>query len=312
MFEHMTVLRQEAVAGLSMKENGIYVDCTLGGAGHSMFILSQLNERGKLFCFDQDQMALDHAKEKFSQDPRVTLIKSNFRFIKEMLGQYGVKKVDGILFDLGVSSPQLDIPERGFSYQHDAPLDMRMNQEHGTNAYDFVNYSSYEDMVRVFFMYGEEKYAKRIARQIEAVRKTSPIQTTLELVEIIKAAIPAAARREGGHPAKRVFQAIRIAVNDELKAFEDALQASLGLLNTNGRICVITFHSLEDRICKQFFKKYSTLPHVPRGLPLPLDQMQPPLRLITKKPILPSQEEVRINKRSRSSKLRIAERTEAK
>ena len=255
MFEHMTVLRQEAVAGLSMKENGIYVDCTLGGAGHSMFILSQLNERGKLFCFDQDQMALDHAKEKFSQDPRVTLIKSNFRFIKEMLGQYGVKKVDGILFDLGVSSPQLDIPERGFSYQHDAPLDMRMNQEHGTNAYDFVNYSSYEDMVRVFFMYGEEKYAKRIARQIEAVRKTSPIQTTLELVEIIKAAIPAAARREGGHPAKRVFQAIRIAVNDELKAFEDALQASLGLLNTNGRICVITFHSLEDRICKQFFKK---------------------------------------------------------
>ena len=151
-----------------------------------------------------------------------------------MLGQYGVKKVDGILFDLGVSSPQLDIPERGFSYQHDAPLDMRMNQEHGTNAYDFVNYSSYEDMVRVFFMYGEEKYAKRIARQIEAVRKTSPIQTTLELVEIIKTAIPAAARREGGHPAKRVFQAIRIAVNDELKAFEDALQASLGLLNTNG------------------------------------------------------------------------------
>lgn len=309
MFEHITVLRQESVDGLNIKKDGIYVDCTLGGAGHSQLILSKLGENGQLVCFDQDQMALDHAKEIFHQDARVTLIKSNFRYMKEKLEEQGITKVDGILFDLGVSSPQLDIPSRGFSYHNDAPLDMRMNQEDKKSAYDFVNQATYEELVRTFFTYGEEKFSKQIARKIEQVRMDKPIETTLELVEIIKTGIPAAARREGGHPAKRIFQAIRIAVNDELRAFEEALEDSVTLLNPEGRICVITFHSLEDRICKQFFKEKSTPPKVPRGLPLLPEQMKTVLKLITKKPIVPSLEELESNKRSRSSRLRIAERT---
>lgn len=308
MFEHITVLRQESVDGLNVKEDGVYVDCTLGGAGHSALILSKLGPNGHLYCFDQDQTALDYAKDFLHNDTRVTFIKSNFRYIKEQLNQYGVYAVDGVLFDLGVSSPQLDTPKRGFSYHHDARLDMRMNQEDSFSAYDFVNKASYEQMVKTFFTYGEEKFSKRIARKIEAYRKNKPIETTLELVDIIKSGIPAAARREGGHPAKRIFQAIRIEVNDELGAFEEALESSLSLLKPGGRICVITFHSLEDRICKQFFMENSTPPKVPRGLPLRPEQMETKMRLITRKPIVPSTDELERNKRSRSSRLRIAEK----
>lgn len=303
------MLLKETVDGLNIKPNGIYVDCTLGGAGHSEYLLSQLSEEGKLYAFDQDITAILNAKEKLQPyGDKVEFIQSNFKYIKEELEARGVYKVDGILYDLGVSSPQLDTPERGFSYQHDAPLDMRMDQESSLSAYDVVNHWSYNDLVKIFFQYGEEKFSKQIARKIEAAREKRPIETTYELVELIKEGIPAPARRKGGHPAKRVFQAIRIAVNDELKVFEDSLMQAIELLNKGGRISVITFHSLEDRICKSVFKKESELPPLPPGLPIIPDDMQPELKLITRKPILPSEEELEANNRARSAKLRVAEK----
>ena len=303
------MLLKETVDGLNIKPNGIYVDCTLGGAGHSEYLLSQLSEEGKLYAFDQDITAILNAKEKLQPyGDKVEFIQSNFKYIKEELEARGVYKVDGILYDLGVSSPQLDTPERGFSYQHDAPLDMRMDQESSLSAYDVVNHWSYNDLVKIFFQYGEEKFSKQIARKIEAAREKKPIETTYELVELIKEGIPAPARRKGGHPAKRVFQAIRIAVNDELKVFEDSLMQAIELLNKGGRISVITFHSLEDRICKSVFKKESELPPLPPGLPIIPDDMQPELKLITRKPILPSEEELEANNRARSAKLRVAEK----
>lgn len=303
------MLLKETVDGLNIKPNGIYVDCTLGGAGHSEYLLSQLSEEGKLYAFDQDITAILNAKEKLQPyGDKVEFIQSNFKYIKEELEARGVYKVDGILYDLGVSSPQLDTPERGFSYQHDAPLDMRMDQESSLSAYDVVNHWTYNDLVKIFFQYGEEKFSKQIARKIEAAREKRPIETTYELVELIKEGIPAPARRKGGHPAKRVFQAIRIAVNDELKVFEDSLMQAIELLNKGGRISVITFHSLEDRICKSVFKKESELPPLPPGLPIIPDDMQPELKLITRKPILPSEEELEANNRARSAKLRVAEK----
>ncbi|WP_312469192.1 16S rRNA (cytosine(1402)-N(4))-methyltransferase RsmH [Neobacillus sp.] len=309
MFEHTTVLLKEAVDGLNIKSDGIYVDCTLGGAGHSALILSKLGEGGRLFAFDQDETAIDHAKEKLSEyGNRLTIIRSNFLYLQEELASHGINKVDGVLYDLGVSSPQLDTPERGFSYHHDAPLDMRMDNEADISAYDVINHWSFEDLVRIFFRYGEEKFSKQIARKIEAARATKPIQTTAELVEIIKDAIPAPARRKGGHPAKRIFQAVRIAVNDELAVFEQSLNQAIDLLNTEGRISVITFHSLEDRICKAAFKKASETPNLPPGLPIIPDEYKPILKLISRKPILPSDEELEINNRARSAKLRIAEK----
>lgn len=309
MFKHVTVLLKETVDGLNIKPDGIYVDCTLGGAGHSEYLLSQLSDEGKLYAFDQDITAIKNAKEKLQPyGDKVEFIQSNFKYIKEELEARGVYKVDGVLYDLGVSSPQLDTPERGFSYQHDAPLDMRMDQESSLSAYDVVNEWSYNDLVKIFFQYGEEKFSKQIARKIEAARVIRPIETTYELVELIKEGIPAPARRKGGHPAKRVFQAIRIAVNDELKVFEDSLMQAIELLNKGGRISVITFHSLEDRICKSVFKKESELPPLPPGLPIIPDDMQPELKLITRKPILPSEEELEANNRARSAKLRVAEK----
>ncbi|MEW9050370.1 MAG: 16S rRNA (cytosine(1402)-N(4))-methyltransferase RsmH [Neobacillus sp.] len=309
MFEHTTVLLKEAVDGLNIRPDGIYVDCTLGGAGHSSLILSKLNEKGKLFAFDQDEVAIANAKEKLSEyGSQLTIIKSNFLHLKEELENIGVFKVDGILYDLGVSSPQLDTPERGFSYHHDAPLDMRMDNEAQLSAYDVVNHWSYEDLLRIFFRYGEEKFSKQIARKIEAARETKPIETTFELVDLIKEGIPAPARRKGGHPAKRIFQAIRIAVNDELAVFEESLQQAIELTDQGGRISVITFHSLEDRICKATFKKASELPNLPPGLPIIPDEFKPILKLITRKPILPSEEELEQNNRARSAKLRIAEK----
>ena len=309
MFEHTTVLLDEAVNGLNIKPDGIYVDCTLGGAGHSSLILSKLTDNGKLFAFDQDEVAIANAKEKLSRyGEQLTIIKSNFLYLKEELEQLGIEKVDGVLYDLGVSSPQLDTPERGFSYHHDAPLDMRMDNDADISAYDVINHWSYEDLVRIFFRYGEEKFSKQIARKIEAKREIKPIETTFELVELIKEGIPAPARRKGGHPAKRVFQAVRIAVNDELAVFEKSLQKAIDILNPEGRISVITFHSLEDRICKAAFKKASETPDLPHGLPIIPEEFKPILKLITRKPILPSEEELEHNNRARSAKLRIAEK----
>lgn len=309
MFNHTTVLLQETVDGLNIRPDGVYVDCTLGGAGHSEYLVQQLSDKGHLFCFDQDATAIDHAKQKLADYlHRITFIHANFKFIKEELEKLGIEKVDGILYDLGVSSPQLDTPERGFSYHNDAPLDMRMDQSAELSAYHVVNEWPFEDLVRIFYRYGEEKFSKQIARKIEAAREMEPIETTGQLVECIKDGIPAFARRKGGHPAKRVFQAIRIAVNDELGAAETSLQHALELLSVGGRISVITFHSLEDRLCKTIFKEASSLPELPPNLPVIPDGMEPMLKLVTRKPILPSEEELAQNNRSRSAKLRIAEK----
>lgn len=309
MFQHETVLLKETVDSLNIKPDGVYVDCTLGGAGHSAYLLSQLSDAGHLFAFDQDNKALAHAKERLKEyEGQVTFIKSNFRYIKEALLEVGINEVDGILYDLGVSSPQLDERERGFSYHQDAPLDMRMDQEAELTARDVVNDWRYEDLVRIFFRYGEEKFSKQVAREIERRREVAPIETTGELVDAIKAAIPAPARRKGGHPAKRVFQAIRIAVNDELGAVEDSLKEAMDLLKPGGRISVITFHSLEDRITKQMFTEEAKGPELPPGLPIIPDEYKPKMKLVTRKPILPSEEELAANNRARSAKLRVVER----
>ncbi|ANX12182.1 16S rRNA (cytosine(1402)-N(4))-methyltransferase [Fictibacillus arsenicus] len=308
MFDHITVLKQESVDALNIKPDGIYVDCTLGGAGHSALILSQL-ETGHLYAFDQDDKAIENARQVLKEyEGKFTIVRSNFRYIKEELNRLGVQEVDGILFDLGVSSPQLDEADRGFSYQHDSELDMRMDQTSELTAKQIVNEWSFNDLMKIISRYGEEKFAKQIARKIEAAREKKEIQTTGELVEIIKDAIPAPARRTGGHPAKRTFQAIRIAVNDELNAFEDALKDSIELLNIGGRIAVITFHSLEDRACKNILKKASTGPELPPGLPIISEEYKPTLKLITRKPIVPTENELEENRRSRSAKLRIAEK----
>ena len=235
-------------------------------------------------------------------------MKSNFRYLKEALAEYGVTKVDGIMYDLGVSSPQLDEAERGFSYHQDAPLDMRMDQSATFSAYDVINNYEYQQLVKICFRYGEEKFSKQIARKIEEHRKQKNIETTGELVEIIKEAIPAPARRKGGHPAKRIFQAVRIAVNDELGAVEDSLVEAIELLAYEGRISVITFHSLEDRIVKTIFKEYSTPQDLPPGLPMVPEEYQPILKVINRKPLVASEAELAENNRSRSAKLRVAEK----
>ncbi|NPC92466.1 16S rRNA (cytosine(1402)-N(4))-methyltransferase RsmH [Bacillus sp. WMMC1349] len=309
MFQHQTVLLKETVDGLNVKKDGTYVDCTLGGAGHSSYLLTQLSKEGKLIAFDQDDTALRHAKETLADfEGQVILVKSNFRYLKDRLNEIGISKVDGVLFDLGVSSPQLDTPERGFSYHHDAPLDMRMDQSANLSAKEIVNEWRYEELVRIFFKYGEEKFSKQIARKIEEAREKAAIETTGQLVDIIKEAIPAPARRSGGHPAKRIFQAIRIAVNDELKVFEEALLQAIDVLKPGGRVSVITFHSLEDRICKSTFKELASLPELPHGLPVIPKEFEPKLKLVHKKPITASKEELENNNRARSAKLRIAEK----
>ncbi|MYL63689.1 16S rRNA (cytosine(1402)-N(4))-methyltransferase RsmH [Bacillus hwajinpoensis] len=308
MFEHITVLKEEAVNALNIKEDGIYVDCTLGGGGHSKAILDKLTT-GHLYAFDQDQWAIDNAKTTLAgYEEKLTVIERNFSFIKEALADLGVEGVDGVLFDLGVSSPQLDKGERGFSYQHDAQLDMRMDQSSSLSAYEVVNEWEYERLVSIFFKFGEEKFSKQIARKIEKARDLKPIETTFELVDLIKDAIPAPARRKGGHPAKRIFQAIRIAVNDELKVFEQALIDGMSILNPGGRMSVITFHSLEDRICKTTMKEAASGPELPPGMPIIPDAYQPDMKLVTRKPILPSEEEQEANRRARSAKLRVAEK----
>lgn len=308
MFNHITVLLNEAVEGLNIKPDGIYVDCTLGGAGHSCEILKRLTT-GHLYCFDQDDVAIEAAKKRLENvGKNFTIIRSNFKNIKEKLNEQGVNQVDGILFDLGVSSPQFDDGERGFSYNADARLDMRMDRNIALDAHEIVNHWSYEQLVEILYKYADEKFAKQIARKIEREREIKPIDTTFQLVEIIKQAIPAYARRKGGHPAKRTFQALRIAVNDELNVFDIALKDSLDLLDIEGRIAVITFHSLEDKICKYTFNDVSKLKDVPRGLPVIPEDMQPKFRLVNKKAIVASHEELDANHRSHSAKLRIIER----
>ena len=307
MFKHYSVLLNEAVEGLDIKEDGIYVDCTLGGAGHSLEILKRL-KNGKLYAFDQDSVALENAKEKLAEySDEVVFIKSNFVNLKEKLAEYGVHEVDGVLYDLGVSSPQLDTPERGFSYNYDTRLDMRMDTDAKISAYEVVNEYSYHDLVKIFYRYGEENFSKPIARNIEKKREQKPIETTFELVEIIKESIPAAKRRTGGHPAKRVFQAIRIAVNNELSVFEDSLEQAIDIVSVGGRISVITFHSLEDRICKQIFNSYSKSKDIPKNLPIMPEESLSKLKVITRKPIYPSDIELEENNRSRSAKLRVAQ-----
>ncbi|MFT9050468.1 16S rRNA (cytosine(1402)-N(4))-methyltransferase RsmH [Liquorilactobacillus nagelii] len=306
-FVHKTVLLQEAVSGLQVKPDGKYVDCTLGGGGHSTLIAQKLTSAGHLYAFDQDETAIQFNLPWFKNLP-VTLIAANFREIKRKLTDLNVNKVDGILYDLGVSSPQFDDAKRGFSYRFDAPLDMRMDRSQKLNAEIVVNDWPYEKLVKIFWRYGEEKYAKSIARHIEKARIIAPIKTTGELVELIKAAIPARARRTGGHPAKRVFQAIRIAVNDELGALEDSLSQALDLLSPGGRICVITFQSLEDRLVKTMFKEKTSLPDLPAGLPVVPIEMEPNYRLVTRKPILPTEVELEHNHRAHSARLRIIER----
>ena len=310
-FEHYSVLLNESIDGLNIKPDGVYVDCTLGGAGHSSVILSKLNENGHLYAFDQDRIAIENAEAMLAtyiEKGMVTLIKANFRNIKEELETLGVYGVDGILYDVGVSSPQLDQAERGFSYRYDAPLDMRMDQEQELTARVIVNEWPFGELVKIFYRYGEEKFSKQIARKIEKIRETQPIETTGELVEIIKDCIPAPARRKGGHPAKRIFQALRIAVNDELSAIEDSIEDGLKMLNVGGRMSVISFQSLEDRIVKVLFKEASSKEDTLPLLPILPEEYEADYKLISRKPILPNEAELSENSRSQSAKLRIIER----
>ncbi len=309
MFHHITVLLDEAVDGLNVRPDGVYVDCTLGGAGHSRLIASRLAGQGRLIAIDQDDAALANAREKLAPyADRVTLVKRNFRRLKEVLAEQGVARVDGILFDLGVSSPQLDEGERGFSYQADAPLDMRMDRDAPLSAYEIVNEWDEAEIARLIWEYGEEKFSRNIARQIVRHREQAPIETTGQLVEIIKEAIPAPARRNGPHPAKRTFQAIRIAVNDELGAFREAIADAIDVLAPGGRVSVITFHSLEDRICKQAFQERAKGCTCPPSFPQCVCGNRPIVKIVTKKPILPGEAELSANPRARSAKLRIAEK----
>lgn len=303
MSEHITVLKEEAVDALNIKDDGIYVDATLGGGGHSSLILSKL-KKGHLYSFDQDDYAISRAKEKLDTvGNNYTIIKSNFVNLKERLNELGVYHIDGILYDLGVSSFQFDMEERGFSYRLDGHLDMRMNQNQELSAKTIVNEWPVSKLIEIFYRYGEEKFAKQIAFQIDKVRHEKEISTTFELVDIIKSALPQKVLKQKGHPAKQVFQALRVAVNDELTVFEKSLLDALDMLNSDGRAVVITFQSLEDRICKSIFKEKSTL-DIPEGLPVIIKE-EAPFELISRKPILPSEEELNNNNRSHSAKMRI-------
>ena len=309
-FHHVTVLLHETIDYLDVKPDGIYVDATLGGAGHSEYLLSKLSSKGHLYAFDQDAAAIEHAKKRLAsyvEKGMVTFIQDNFRYLKLRLGELGVEEIDGICYDLGVSSPQLDERERGFSYKQDAPLDMRMDRHASLSAYQVVNDYDYHDLVRIFFKYGEDKFSKQIARKIEQARQVKPIETTTELADIIKSAKPAKELKKKGHPAKQIFQAIRIEVNDELGAADESIQQAIDLLAVDGRISVITFHSLEDRLTKQLFKEASTV-EVPKGLPFIPDDLKPKLELVYRKPILPSVEELKQNNRAHSAKLRVAKK----
>ncbi|MFC0214149.1 16S rRNA (cytosine(1402)-N(4))-methyltransferase RsmH [Paenibacillus chartarius] len=315
MFHHVTVLLEASVDALQVKPDGVYVDCTLGGAGHSLLIASRLGPNGLLIALDQDDAALANAEQRLAPyRDRVKLVKSNFRYLEDVLRaepramRDGVPAVDGILYDLGVSSPQLDEAERGFSYQHDAELDMRMDRSTELTAKTIVNEWPADKLARILFEYGEEKFSRRIAAKIVEARSEGTIRTTGQLAELVKEGIPAAARRTGGHPAKRSFQALRIAVNDELGAFEDSLKQAVECLAPGGRVAVITFHSLEDRICKQLFAKNVETCTCPPDFPVCVCRKEGALKLFNRKPIEASAEELEANPRARSAKLRVAEK----
>ncbi len=309
VFSHYSVLLGESVDGLNIKPDGIYVDCTLGGGGHSEAIASRLTGGGKLIAIDQDTAAIAASKkrlEKYSE--RIEFVRDNFRNVGDVLTRLGVDKIDGAVIDLGVSSYQLDTPERGFSYMHDAPLDMRMDPDAPLSAYEVVNTYSEDRLKKIIYDFSEERFAPRIAAKICAAREIKPIETTYELVDVIKLAIPAKAREDGPHPAKRTFQAIRIEVNSELSIIEPTLDALIYALGEGGRLSVITFHSLEDRIVKQTFAKAASGCTCPKDLPICVCGNKPKVKVITHKPILPSEKELDENPRSRSAKLRIAEK----
>lgn len=304
---HYSVMLKEVIDNLNLKDTGIYVDATLGYAGHTGEILKRV-KRGFIFAFDQDINAINYSKEKLSQiGSNFLLIKSNFLYMKEELAKQNISLVDGIVFDLGVSSPQLDTKERGFSYHFDSRLDMRMDLDNPLSAYEVVNNYSESDLFRIISTYGEEKHAKSIAKNIVKARNIKPIETTLELVDVIKKSMPYK-DTINKHPAKKTFQAIRIEVNHELDILETSLKKALSLLNVGGRMVVITFHSLEDRIVKQVFKEVSSVDPVVASLPVIPDAYQPDFKLVTDKVILPSKEELEENNRSHSSKLRVIER----
>lgn len=310
-FSHTPVLLWECIDGLSIRPDGIYVDGTVGGAGHSSQIAARLTDGGRLIALDQDAAAIQTATERLSVfADRVTVVRSNFRELESVCRSLGVEKLDGVLLDIGVSSYQLSEAERGFAYQMDAPLDMRMDQRNPLTAYRIVNEYSEDALRRILFEYGEERFSGRIAAAILKAREQAPIRTTGELVRIVKSAIPAAARDGGHHPAKRTFQALRIEVNSELDVLEPAIRSAVRLLKPGGRVAVITFHSLEDRIVKQCFASLSSGCTCPKDFPVCVCGKRPQLRVITKKPILPSQAELEENPCSRSAKLRVAEKIE--
>lgn len=307
-FHHVSVLLEECIDGLNIKPDGIYVDGTLGGAGHSSRIAAKLTT-GRLIGIDRDPVALKAAGERLAPfGDRVTLVHSNFCKIKQVLRDLNIQGVDGILLDLGVSSPQLDDGSRGFSYMADAPLDMRMNNEDALTAHTVVNTWSQEELKRILFTYGEERYAPKIAAAICRRREEKPIETTLELVDVIRSAMPAAALREKQHPAKRSFQAIRIAVNDELGSVEKVMEDAIPVLNPGGRLAIITFHSLEDRIVKQGMADAAKGCTCPPNFPVCVCGNKPKVKIISRKPIVSGEEELEINPRARSAKLRVCEK----
>ncbi|MEG0961390.1 MAG: 16S rRNA (cytosine(1402)-N(4))-methyltransferase RsmH [Lachnospiraceae bacterium] len=310
-FKHKSVLLRETIEYLNIKPDGIYVDGTLGGGGHAYEVCKRLSGRGRFIGIDQDEDAIKAAARRLSDfEDRVQIVRSNYCDIREALAGVGVYRVDGIVLDLGVSSYQLDDPERGFTYRiEDAPLDMRMDQRQKFTAKDLVNTYGEMELFRVIRDYGEDKFAKNIAKHIVAARKEKPIETTGELIEIIKAAIPAKIRMNGGHPAKRTFQAIRIELNKELEVLQDSLDEMIELLNPGGRICIITFHSLEDRIVKTIYRKNENPCTCPSEFPMCVCGKESKGKVITRKPVLPTEEELAYNSRSKSAKLRVFEKS---
>ena len=306
-FHHISVLLNECIDNLNIRPDGIYVDGTMGGGGHSLELAKRLTT-GRLICIDQDPNAHEAAGKRLAEyKDRITFVRDNFGNIKSILDSLGIEKIDGMLLDIGVSSHQLDEAERGFSYQQDAPLDMRMNPDRPFSAYDVVNGYDEDELDRVIFTYGEERWARRIAQFIVKEREAKPIETTGELVDIIKKAVPKGARKDGPHPAKRTFQAIRIEVNGELEVLQRAIDDVAARLAVGGRLCIITFHSLEDRIVKEAFRKQENPCICPPQFPVCVCGKKPLGRVITRKPILPSKEELEENPRSRSAKLRVLE-----
>lgn len=308
-FVHKSIMLEEVIESLAIKPNGIYVDGTLGGAGHSSEIVKRLGEDGRLIGIDQDGEAIEAATKRLKPyKDKVTIVRSNYAQMKEVLRDLGIPKVDGILLDLGVSSYQLDNAERGFTYREDVPLDMRMDQRQTKTAKDIVNDYSEMELYHIIRNYGEDKFAKNIAKHIVQARQKAPIETTGQLIEVIKAAIPKKVRATGGHPAKKTFQAIRIECNRELDVLKDSIDAMIDLLNPGGRLCIITFHSLEDRIVKRAFKENENPCTCPPNFPVCVCGNVSKGKQLTRKPIIPGEEELEYNKRAKSSKLRVFER----